>query len=94
MTGVPELPADSNGLVPLTQSQAEEWATQACEGWSAEPELLPSTLVFVVDVSGTMNSGTRRLEARRSMKSLATRCGRAWAIFPQISRLGSRFTRT
>ncbi len=55
---VAALPPGSNGLVEIPVEQRSDWRADACEGWSAEPELLPSALVFVVDVSGTMNGTT------------------------------------
>jgi Mg-chelatase subunit ChlD len=52
------LPPDSTGLQVIPAERRTEFEGNACDGWSVEPEIAPSAVVFVVDVSGTMNSST------------------------------------
>ena len=40
--------------VPISQDDIEELRGEACSGWAAEPEPLPTMLMFVVDISGSM----------------------------------------
>jgi len=47
--------AKEGGIVTLTPEQVTAINDNACDGWSAEPESIPSVLEFVVDTSLSMN---------------------------------------
>jgi hypothetical protein len=51
-------PGNTNGWTDITDEEKGAFVGQACDGWSAEPEALPSILEFVLDVSGTMRAET------------------------------------
>jgi hypothetical protein len=55
---VAALPPGSTGLQKIPTARVAEFESKACNGWSVEPEVPPSAIVFVLDVSGTMNSST------------------------------------
>ena len=43
------------GSGSVNQNTVDQLRAQACQGWSSEPEALPSILEFVVDTSASMN---------------------------------------
>ena len=47
--------AKEGGILTLTPEQVAAINNNACDGWSAEPESIPSVLEFVVDTSLSMN---------------------------------------
>ncbi|MGC4088812.1 MAG: vWA domain-containing protein [Polyangiaceae bacterium] len=58
-TNPPPIPStNTNGWVDITPQQRTGYVGSGCDGWSAEPEGLPSVLEFVLDVSGTMRATT------------------------------------
>ncbi len=58
-TNPPPIPASNpNGWTDITPAERGAFVGQGCDGWSAEPEGLPSILEFVLDVSGTMRATT------------------------------------
>jgi hypothetical protein len=49
----------SAGNSSITATTLDDLKKMACDGWSSEPESLPSLLQFVVDTSGSMGDMTR-----------------------------------
>lgn len=55
----PPLPPDeTDGWIDIDAPTRESMIGDGCDGWSAEPETLPSVMLFVLDVSGTMRGTT------------------------------------
>jgi hypothetical protein len=48
----------SSGSSSVTGTTLDDLRKMSCDGWSSEPESLPSILQFVVDVSGSMGDET------------------------------------
>lgn len=51
-------PEEADGWIDIDSATRSAMTGDACDGWSVEPETMPSVLVFVLDVSGTMNGTT------------------------------------
>lgn len=62
---------------PLADEQLEELRDGACTGWTFEPELQPSVLQFIIDVSGSMDlppeggSETKWVTTREALRDTA-----------------------
>ncbi|HEY5956049.1 MAG TPA: vWA domain-containing protein [Polyangiaceae bacterium] len=95
------LPKDSNGLVAIPPERVKSLETNACDGWSVEAESAPSAIVFVVDVSGTMNSSTdatgdqskyevTRDALQRAIAKLPANLQVGLTFYPNMSNGGSR----
>jgi hypothetical protein len=100
---VAALPPDSTGLQKIPAERVAQFQSQACNGWSVEPEVPPSAIVFVLDVSGTMNSSTdstgddSKYEVTRdALKSALTELPDTLQVgltfYPNMSNGGSRDT--
>jgi hypothetical protein len=100
-TSGPVLPPDSTGLQLIPETRLSEFESQACDGWSVEPEMTPSAIVFVVDVSGTMNSSAAstgddskyevtRDALKSALASLPDELQVGLTFFPNMNNGGSR----
>ncbi|HET9959558.1 MAG TPA: vWA domain-containing protein [Polyangiaceae bacterium] len=88
------------GSGAVNQTTVDQLRAQACQGWSSEPESLPSILEFVVDTSGSMNDMTASTRGQtkwnrtrdaltQSLDELPASVGVGLLLFPNMNTLAS-----